>query len=94
MASSIINFKGIKYRVSNDIEVAITANGKGQVGFTFSESIPTNATLISREFVRVDEGGWGVTVYVNQNQVGNYICYESIGSAPTLKGYVREVYYI
>lgn len=83
--------KNIIVLKSNNISVAVASGGKGTQTFTMQGSAPSGYTLVARQFVRTDDGGYGVIVTCNLG-VGRYIVYESTGSAPTLQGYVLETY--
>lgn len=76
---------------SNNISVAVASGGKGTQTYTMQGSAPSGYTLVARQFVRTDDGGYGVIVTCNLGD-GRYIVYESTGSAPTLQGYVLETY--
>lgn len=75
---------------SNPISVNVTSDGKGYVNTTYSINPPSGYSLISRQFMRIDDGGYNVIVYCSLTN--NYIVYESVGSAPTLTGYVVDIY--
>lgn len=81
---------GIFIRKSNPISVSVPSGGKGTLNTSYNDSPPSGYNLVSRSFNRTDDGGWGIIIYCGLN--GNYIAYESTGSAPTLTGYVIDVY--
>jgi len=76
-------------RTSKPISVAVAANAKGTVNYGYNEPAP-NGTLVSKEFVRTDSGGY--SIIIDAPLYGSYIAYMSLGSSPTLEGYVRDLY--
>lgn len=90
MAISIIKATSkCHVRNSNDISVSVSANSNGTATYTFSEAVPQGVHA-SREFVRTDSGGYNIII--DAPMYSNYIVYQSLGSAPTLRGYVRDLY--
>lgn len=89
MATGTIT-KEIIVRKSNNISVAVASGGKGTVNTSYPTSAPSGFNLVARNFMRTDDGGWGIIIYCALNS--NYIAYESTGSAPTLTGYVIDVF--
>lgn len=89
MATGAIQ-KNIIIRNSNSISVQVASGGKGSVNTSYSSPEPSGFTLVSRQFNRTDDGGYGVIIV--PSLFGNYIVYESTGSAPTLTGYVIDIW--
>ena len=81
----------IVIRKSNAISKAIASNEKGNIATSYDTIVPDGYTLINRSFMRTDNGGYNIIVIPSMN--GNYVVYESTGSAPTLTGYVIDTWY-
>lgn len=81
----------IKIRESNSISKSITSSDEGgTIATSYQEPAPQGYTLIARSFVRTDDGGYGVIVV--PSMATNTLIYKSVGSTPTLTGYVRDVW--